>query len=808
MIQFLIVSGIFPWFLNLFIGFLVFFKNPRRQLNRIFCLFSCTVAFWSVGSFLVQVVRDGSLSLFIARSCYSFALILPSLFLYFVLTLIGREENRIIGALLGLVPLVFLPFLWGTPLFISGLRQLENYDFWVVNPGPVYYLFFFFFCFAISAALIVLYASLRKEKGAEKIRRQYVFAAYLIAALAGLEYFLTVFGIFRTPPFDDYVLIMPFVLISYAIVKHRLMDIEVVIKKTLVFAGLAAFALAIFAFTTFAVQEVLRSYVGGGRGLSLVLSVFVIVLGYEPLRNLLVNLTDRYLFQRKINYRMLLKEASEYLAHLDSLKRQARRIIAFLLVKARISNASIYAFQSYAPGSVLLQASRPCLKVDGHKTIAFSHPLARYMKTHRGPIDLAQIQNVRKQAEDASLAQDLDAIISLLTDHRAEAAIPCFGSDAAERARRTELHLRGVLFVGHQKSDEVYNEEDLDVFFSLGQQSSIAFENARLFDEAVTRSHELGATNRDLKIAQTNLLGALHDAEKSRQAAERSREEAVEAKKKTEEMELELVMREKLLFVEQLVQGLAHEIFSPIQPMLFALDSVEAAYVNLFLRFKDSADKNDIATQREYYTGFKAIKEGIESLGRGIKHIQSVVDTLAQLQRKDVQAIQPFDLGTFCQVAHPLMAMETHSETFTEIPVKYDVPRYLPLVLGNPTQLTQVFINLFRNANHAMNNRAKKEIMVTAQVDPSNSDYVELRFSDNGPGIPSEVLPRIFDFQYTTKGSKGQGIGLSQCKLIIEKVFKGTIRCESRVGEGATFIIQLLIHKGGERHADENTYRG
>jgi signal transduction histidine kinase len=149
-----------------------------------------------------------------------------------------------------------------------------------------------------------------------------------------------------------------------------------------------------------------------------------------------------------------------------------------------------------------------------------------------------------------------------------------------------------------------------------------------------------------------------------------------------------------------------------------------------------------------------------------------------------------------------MMAMESHGETLTEIPIDYDIPRDLPLVLGNPTQLTQVLINFFRNAQHAMNEREEKKITVTARVDPAAPDLVEIRFADNGTGIRPEVLPRIFDFQFTTKGDKGHGIGLNQCKLIIEKFFKGSIECESRLGEGTTFILRIPVWREEMSHAE------
>ena len=197
------------------------------------------------------------------------------------------------------------------------------------------------------------------------------------------------------------------------------------------------------------------------------------------------------------------------------------------------------------------------------------------------------------------------------------------------------------------------------------------------------------------------------------------------------------------------------------------------------------------------------IKEGTDLLSLGHNHIKAVIDTLTQMQQRDDTVIQPFDLKTFWKIAHPMMAMETHGETLTEIPVEFRISKELPLVLGNPTQLTQVFINLFRNAQDAMNSRLNKKITIAAGLDPADNDFVRVDFSDNGSGIPHDVLPKIFDFGFTTKGEKGQGIGLNQCKAIIEN-FKGALSCESEVGKGTTFIIRLRVWKGETVNAPDN----
>jgi len=793
MTSMIIFGGMVSLLINFAMGVFVYFKNRSNPVNKYFGLFSFCIAFWSGGSFLANIHPSPSLSLQILRFCYAAAVFLPSFYLHFILHLTHSQKIGVvrIAYLVSFILLFFLP----TNSFIEGVRSLRD-NFLISKPGPIYYIFFLFLNICTLSGLTHVFLTVKSSAGLQRLRLKWMLFAQLIAQLAGFEYFAAVFRVWNHMPLDDYILVGHFSIMTFAILRYRLMDIEVIVKRTLVFAGLTSFALAVFSSATFLTQELMSAYVGkGGRMVSLFASIFLIVLGYEPLRNFLINLTDKYLFQKKVNYRKLLKEATEYLAHLDSLKWQARRIVAFLIYKARIANASIYVFQSLAPGSLLLQASRPKIKAQGHRTILFSHPLVQYMKSHREPVELHSIEEAKAAEKNHEKVNEFDEIIRLFKDHRAEAAIPCFGSNAAERARRTELHLRGILFLGHQKSDEPYMEEDLDVFYTLGQESSIAFENARLYDEAVNKSRELEEINRKMNIAQTQLIHALDDTEKARKAEERAKEEALQAKKKTEEMELELIRREKLLFVEQLVKGLAHEIFNPMTSFRMETERLGNIFKEIRNYYRETNSHISAELKESVEIQLDLFRHSVNLLERTTDHVFRVVDNLYQMQKPDDQTIKPVDFKSYWAIAVPLIEAQSHGEVLEQVPIDSDgIQKNLFLVKGNGSQLTQVFLNLYRNALYAVKDKENKEIKIQADVDQKDNSFLKIIFEDNGTGIKPEVIPKIFDYLFTTKGEKGQGIGLNMCKNLIER-FGGTITCKSKIGEGTKFIIRLPFVK-------------
>src|SRR2546426_945241 len=121
-----------------------------------------------------------------------------------------------------------------------------------------------------------------------------------------------------------------------------------------------------------------------------------------------------------------------------------------------------------------------------------------------------------------------------------------------------------------------------------------------------------------------------------------------------------------------------------------------------------------------------------------------------------------------------------------------------PVVVGNPIQLEQVFINLLANARDAVADSRRKAIRISGSV---GSAAVEVALTDTGHGIPPGLERRIFDPFFTTKEvGKGTGLGLSITYGII-KEHGGTISVVSPPGGGATFLIRLPLAADREETA-------
>lgn len=131
--------------------------------------------------------------------------------------------------------------------------------------------------------------------------------------------------------------------------------------------------------------------------------------------------------------------------------------------------------------------------------------------------------------------------------------------------------------------------------------------------------------------------------------------------------------------------------------------------------------------------------------------------------------------------------------------VGYQLDPEVPLVFADRIQVQQVLVNLMRNAMEALRKSGENDRLITISSHKLDDEMVELAVSDNGPGIPAQVLEHLFSRFTTTKGNGGgMGIGLSISKRIIE-AHGGTLRAENRLEGGASFRFTLpTVEQGVE----------
>jgi two-component system, NtrC family, sensor kinase len=262
----------------------------------------------------------------------------------------------------------------------------------------------------------------------------------------------------------------------------------------------------------------------------------------------------------------------------------------------------------------------------------------------------------------------------------------------------------------------------------------------------------------------------------------------------------QLLQSEKMASIGQLAAGIAHEINNPIGFINSNLGSLKK-YVESILGIVIEYEKWDallpesaVAELRKLKASadLEFIKEDTLSLlsesRDGIARVCKIVHDLKDFSHVDESDWQEADLHKGLD--------STLNIANNEVKYKADVIKQygeLSLVECLPSQINQVFMNMFVNAAQAMETHGKI-IISTMQRD----DEVCVKIADTGRGIPQEHLNRIFDPFFTTKPvGEGTGLGLSLSYGIVNK-HKGRIEVDSVVGKGTTFHIWLPIKQPAE----------
>jgi two-component system NtrC family sensor kinase len=222
----------------------------------------------------------------------------------------------------------------------------------------------------------------------------------------------------------------------------------------------------------------------------------------------------------------------------------------------------------------------------------------------------------------------------------------------------------------------------------------------------------------------------------------------------------QLFRSEKLASLGKLAAGVAHEINNPLTGVL----------TNASLLLEDlSVDDPK--------------REDLEVIVSETIRCREIVKRLLDFARQTKPMKKLTDVNSLLENIILLIRNQT---SFRNINIEKVFDFSIPGVLADPDQIQQVFINLILNAADSMQKGGNLKITTTLL---KNNDFIEVRFSDTGGGIPDELKDRIFDPFFTTK-ENGTGLGLSISYGILEQ-HGGNINVESEIGKGTTFIIHI-----------------
>lgn len=236
--------------------------------------------------------------------------------------------------------------------------------------------------------------------------------------------------------------------------------------------------------------------------------------------------------------------------------------------------------------------------------------------------------------------------------------------------------------------------------------------------------------------------------------------------------EMHLIQTEKMSSIGVLATGIAHEINNP-------LTSVAGCAEALLRRFRDEPDLQTDCR-------LDVFPRYLEVIVRESYRCKGIIDHLLSFGRKSDGTLAMVDMNV---VLMEVLELLRHQPAYRQVDVDTDLQAGLPRILGDPSGLRQVCMNLLVNAHQAIKGKGR----VTISTNCADESMVVISIVDTGCGIAQETIDRIWDPFFTTK-EVGQGVGLGLALTFdIVKRHGGDIQVDSRPGEGSTFTVLLPV---------------
>lgn len=805
----------------LFIGLYVLFRRwtaPRSLHFYIFCLTSFV---------LYAFIYTGKLNLFdwiIFWGGIVAGAAQPALFLHFAFTF--PEPNRAMRrwrvAWVLYLPGIAVATLYAASITAFSATELLRHRLDQIALGymAVYY---------VAAALVFFVNYRRADNPLTRQQLKWLtrgtFLAVIPFTLLYAIPYLVVGPTSKTLPGQIGILCLVFLPLtfSYAIVRHRLMDVDLIFKRGVTYTLATGTLIAVYFGAVAFVGEVAHKRLPASGGWGLAAAVLVAALAFDPIKRAIQDRMDRVFDRKRLDSRSTLIEFARSLNTQTDLRALLTTLVDRLPRILQVARVGVFLDdESDRPGHFRLAASHgiplPVQKLSAMLDTGFLRFDGAGDGSH---IFLESTQNAPHLPESQREA------VGKLDLHY---YLPC-------RVQRRTIAVMGL---GRTTHGDFLSSEDVELLETLASYLGIAIQNARLyarleekiveyeqlkeFNENIVESIHIGILAVDLSdcigswnaqmeamiaVSRSEALGqplsslfpanfiaeyervrndpGLHNLYKFQLAA-RSGEvrtanitiaplldkdfvavgRIILIDDITERVQLEgqLVQADKLSSIGLLAAGVAHEVNTPL--------AVISSYTQMLAKQVRGDDRVGPLLDKITQQTFRA---------------SEIVNSLLNFSRTGSIEFKPVAINN---VLKETLALLDHQFRTSSVVVDLDLESELPEILGNVGKLQQVFLNLFLNAKDAMSGGGVLRVQTI-----SNGD-IEVIIGDTGSGISAEHLRRIYDPFFTTKSApaegrrRGTGLGLSISYGIIQE-HAGKIEVESKEGQGTTFHLEFPI---------------
>ena len=533
--HFFAFSSILVAISNFSMASLVYFKGRTKKPNIAWAIFLLAASLWGIGSYKATTTLNETDVILWMRITYIGIILIPTFFYQFVYMFLGIQRKKIIVTLYVISIFFILINFISKSLFLGELGIIFSSFYWVISPGPLWFLFLFYYCGLIAYSEYRLFKGYRVSTGPKRNQIRYVFLATLLGFVSGATCYLPCFGIKFYPGLGNIGVSLYCIPLAYAIVKYRVMDIKVAITRTGIFVAVYTLVLGVpFAIVVWFKDKIIETF--GTSWWILPLGLMAGLATFGPFIYIYLNRkAEQGLLREQHRYQEILKQFAREMTRIHNFKKLLNLIVYTVTKSVRISHSAIYLLDTESEGFIL-QAARN-LKKGQTNLINKTSSLTSYLNDHAESLVYEETRQKVQEGVTPIFKELEKEMLSL----NATVVVPSFLDDK----------LLALLILGDKRSGKIYTSEDLRIFSVLASQASLAIESALLYK------------NIEEKVAQRT-------------------KELVDVQK-------QLIHAEKLATVGTLAGGVAHEINNPLTAIL----------TNAQMLLASTNDTPDIESARE-----------------------------------------------------------------------------------------------------------------------------------------------------------------------------------------------------------------
>ena len=294
--------------ISLLLGLFVFLKGKDKPANITLALSSLALTLWCFGQLMGGLADSKAAVLWWTRVGIGGAIFIPVFFLHFVLILIDRhtKDAKTLFFAYGLGGILLLFDF--TPLLAAGVAPSSGFRYYPVA-GMAYPFFALFVPLCFGVAFYRLLEAYQSAQGNKKNQLLYIIAGSLVGFLGGITSFFPVWKI-NFPVLSDFTFPFCLLMMIYAIMKHRLLDISIIIREGLIYSSLTLLFAGFYALAVLLANYFFSHFVAVSPALTTLFVVFASVLVFQPLRDRIQRTVDRFFFRGEYRYQQTINDLS------------------------------------------------------------------------------------------------------------------------------------------------------------------------------------------------------------------------------------------------------------------------------------------------------------------------------------------------------------------------------------------------------------------------------------------------------------------------------------------------------------------